>query len=1087
MYILSFTILLISDSECNQKNYQQLLEQDEQYKYTIVTVETFTAAWQYCQQTWPDVILLDYCLPDREGLNKLAPLAKLNLGAELPVLVVSEYPDPAIAVQAMKLGCHNCLFKRDLTDQLLSQNIHKIIQQQQLIKTFTHQQHQIATEQALRHEHDLLSTIVDGAGTLVMLLDRQGRIVRFNQTCQQLSAYSLEEVQGKYFWDLLLIPEEIESFKTVFYSLILTKLPAEYENNWLTKQNQKRLISWHHSVLLDRQGNVEFIVSTGTDITERRQTEFNLRLSEKKLKLALEFSQIGYWEWDLHTNDIVASANTLAFLGYGPGSGTMDYDSYFQCIHPKDLEQVQKKIFYALANSTDYEAEYRVILSDGKIRWVSSKGRGEYDENGELHRMIGVLMDISDRKKAELENLCFIQALEELNQELDTQVKQRTQELETIFNQVGVGIAKLGLDGYPIKANQTLCQLLGYSLEEILTKNLEDICHPQDFPFSKEQIDKLWSGQQQNFSLETRYICKNGTVIWVNLTVTAVSNACEDFNYLLVVTKDIHARKLAEQALTASENKYRAIFNNTFQFTGLLSTSGLVLDINQTALDFGGLNLGDVINRPFWETHWWQIVPEMSNQLQESVIKAAQGEFMRYETNVLGKNKDVKIVDFSLRPLKNEEGTVVLLIAEGRDITDRKQAEEELHKTNRELARLTKLKDEFLANISHELRTPINAILGMSESLDEGVYGCLHQQQKDALTTIERSGKHLLSLINQILDVAKIQSGTMPLKLSVVSVQDLCRQSLALLEPQAMKKQIQLNLQIANNITEIVVDPMLLKQALINLLSNAVKFTPKSGTVTLEVKLDSQGKNYQLETRKLKTSIPQIIFTVTDTGIGIPSTKIDSLFQPFIQLDSQLNRQYEGTGLGLTLVKQIVEMHQGKIIVNSVLGHGSSFTMKLPYTQPLTQNSGTANINNKDNNFTPENTLNGNLKSAAIVPLILLAEDNEANIDTIGIYLQAKGYNLVIANNGLEALELANLHQPNLILMDIQMPVMDGLESIRQIRANPTLAHIPIIALTALAMPGDKEKCLNAGATDYLSKPVKLKNLVNKIGDLIAQ
>ncbi|MBD2667152.1 two-component hybrid sensor and regulator [Richelia sinica FACHB-800] len=1082
--------MLISNSECNQRTYQQFLDRDERYKYTITTVETFTTAWQYCQQTWPDVILLDYCLPDSEGLNKLAPLAKLNLGAELPVLVVSEYPEPAIAVQVMKLGCHSCLFKRDLTDQLLYQNIHKIIQQQQLIKTFAQQQqHQAATEQALRREHNLLSTIVDGAGTLVMVLDRQGRIVRFNQTCQQLSNYSLEEVQNKYFWNLLLIPEEIESFKTVFYSLLLTKLPAEYEHQLLTKNNQKKLISWHHSVLLDKQGNVEFIVSTGIDITARRQTEVNLQVSEKKLKLALEFSQIGYWEWDLHTNDIVASANTLVLLGYGSGSGTIDYDAYFQCIHPKDLEQVQKKIFYALANSTDYEAEYRVILPDSKIRWVSSKGRGEYDENGELHRMIGVLMDISDRKKSELENLCFIQALEELNQELDAQVKQRTQELETIFNQVGVGIAKLGLDGYPIKANQTLCQLLGYSSEEILTKSLEDICHPQDFPISKEQIDKLWSGQQQNFSLETRYICKNGTVIWVNLTVTAVSNTCGELDYLLVVTKDIHTRKLAEQALAASENKYRAIFNNTFQLTGLLSTEGLVLDINQTALDFGGLTLADVINHPFWETHWWQVVPEMSNQLQESVTRAAQGEFMRYEVNILGTNQEVKIIDFSLRPLKNQEGNVILLIAEGRDITDRKQAEEELHKTNRELARLTQLKDEFLANISHELRTPINAILGMSESLDEGVYGCLDQQQKDALTTIERSGKHLLSLINQILDVAKIQSGKMSLKLSSVSVQELCSQSLALLEPQAMKNKLQMNLHIADNITEIVVDPMLIKQALINLLSNAVKFTPKSGKVTLEVKLDLDSEKQKLETIKLKTFTPHILFTVTDTGIGIPSTEIDSLFQPFIQLDSQLNRQYEGTGLGLTLVKQIVEMHQGNMIVNSVLGQGSSFTMKLPYTQPLAQNIGALNldINSKNNNFEIEDTSNENLKSAAIAPLILLAEDNEANIDTIGIYLQAKGYDLVIANNGLEALELANLHQPNLILMDIQMPVMDGLESIRQIRANPTLSHIPIIALTALAMPGDKEKCLNAGATDYLSKPVKLKNLVNKIGALIAQ
>jgi CheY-like chemotaxis protein len=220
-------------------------------------------------------------------------------------------------------------------------------------------------------------------------------------------------------------------------------------------------------------------------------------------------------------------------------------------------------------------------------------------------------------------------------------------------------------------------------------------------------------------------------------------------------------------------------------------------------------------------------------------------------------------------------------------------------------------------------------------------------------------------------------------------------------------------------------------------------------------------------------------FAVKDTGIGIAPENITKLFQPFIQIDSALNRKYEGTGLGLALVKRIVEMHNGNVGLTSELGVGSCFTVELPCGSTVLANPKSESQLNPA--FYPQPSTSTLLGS----PLILLAEDNEANIATISSYLGAKGYRIVSAKDGAEAIALAKSHQPDLILMDVQMPVMDGLEATKQIRLDPSVVNIPIIALTALAMEGDRDRCLAAGADEYISKPIKLKQLVHLIQDLL--
>ena len=657
-------------------------------------------------------------------------------------------------------------------------------------------------------------------------------------------------------------------------------------------------------------------------------------------------------------------------------------------------------------------------------------------------------------------------------------------------------------------------QLLGYTREELSKLHVSQIHPPDALQAVREHFQTVVQGIAAPM-LESLVLRKDGSLVPVEVTGSLIEL---DGTYIAQgILRDISKRKRIQADLFDSEKRYQALFNhkseavfiNSFTETGKPSN---FIEVNQTACESLGysreelltMGPGDIMPTDFFCKR--EVIETLHSQ------KYASQE-------ILHQTKDGKIfpVELNLVELKDSQGKT-LVIASARDISDRKNYEHQLELTNAELIRATRLKDEFLANMSHELRTPLNSILGMSEGLLEGILGAINQRQSQAITAIEKSGRHLLELINDILDLSKIEAGKLELEITKVNILQLCQSSLNFVKHQAFKRQIQLRANLSKEIGEMSLDERRIRQVLINLLSNAVKFTPIGGRVVLDVhyepievnlaehisltRIPVQPKpNSVLESCPLEDRF-YLCISVTDTGIGIDPLDQVKLFKPFVQIDSSLNRKYEGTGLGLALVKQIVEMHGGDVTLRSQIGEGSCFTVRLPYVcrtpdvdirqSPADESSqipdiffGTSNPQSEPETNSSESSIpespNTNL------PTILIAEDNEANTISVTSYLEAKGYHCVIAQTGLEAIALAKIHQPQLILMDIQMPEMDGITATKQIRNEPIVADIPIIALTALAMSGDRERCLEAGANDYLSKPFQLKYLAQVIEDLIAK
>ncbi|MBI2876395.1 MAG: response regulator [Candidatus Tectomicrobia bacterium] len=376
---------------------------------------------------------------------------------------------------------------------------------------------------------------------------------------------------------------------------------------------------------------------------------------------------------------------------------------------------------------------------------------------------------------------------------------------------------------------------------------------------------------------------------------------------------------------------------------------------------------------------------------------------------------------------------------------------EKLQEMNNQLEATTRHKSQFLANMSHELRTPLNAIIGYSEMLQEEAEDLGHEDFIPDLQKINAAGKHLLALVNDILDLSKIEAGKMSLYLETFDIPSMVQDVMTTINPLAEKSANTLQVRCADDLGAMRADVTKVRQALFNLLSNACKFT-EQGTITLEV------------ARETISGTDWVTFAVTDTGIGISPEQMEKLFQAFSQADVSTTRKYGGTGLGLVLSQQFCRMMGGDITVESRLGQGSTFTLRLP-----------GEVTDSKVGPTPLESSAQPLRAPEGACTVLVIDDDPTTLDLIQRFLIKEGFHVVIAPNGKEGLQLARKLRPAVITLDVMMPGMDGWAVLTALKADPDLADIPVIMLTIM---DNKNMGYALGASDYLTKPIDRDRLV---------
>ncbi|RRR66218.1 MAG: response regulator [Candidatus Viridilinea halotolerans] len=489
------------------------------------------------------------------------------------------------------------------------------------------------------------------------------------------------------------------------------------------------------------------------------------------------------------------------------------------------------------------------------------------------------------------------------------------------------------------------------------------------------------------------------------------------------------------------------------------------------------------------------LLPELYGNEESlvAVLTGAQERFLLSDINRSGPG-GMRYLDLLTLPKFGANGTVDGLIQVVTDVTERGLREQMLTqqrnelqllkdqvlrqnvvlaRMNADLQRATRLKDEFLAGMSHEVRTPLTAILGIADLMRAQLVGNLSPEQIDMVQRINESGRHLLGLINDFLDLAKIEAGNFKIQPTLIPIHLVCDSSLRILKDLALRKQITVECEIETQVNFVRADMQRLRQMLINLLSNAIKFTPTRGRIGLKVEGNLAAQAVSL--------------TVWDTGIGISAEDLTRLFQPFVQIQNEFQQQHKGSGLGLALVSQLTELHGGGLVVTSEVGQGSQFTLTLPWLgdeQEKLAHSGALNPVESEPVRYDLPLRDGPPAAAQAAPLLLI-EDHQPTAQMLSDLFNHYAYNVIVAESGEEALAHMRETPPCLVITDVRLHAMSGIELMQQMRQSVALHKIPIIALTTLAMPGDRERCLDAGADRYLSKPVPLRDLLLLVEELL--
>jgi PAS domain S-box-containing protein len=545
---------------------------------------------------------------------------------------------------------------------------------------------------------------------------------------------------------------------------------------------------------------------------------------------------------------------------------------------------------------------------------------------------------------------------------------------------------------------------------------------------------------------------------------------------------------LTDPARIRLQKLARITLDSMVQFVGLLDAKGTVLEINKVALDAVGISLSEVEGKPFWTTFWWQVSEPINATLRQMIARAATGEFVRWDTPIYGRagGKETIIIDASLCPVMDDHGQVVFICAEGRDITEKKAQEREIAQKNLELSgllerirELDEIKTQFFANVSHELRTPLALILGPAQRLIDDDGSLDLAQRRESGQVVARNARMLLKHVNDLLDMSKIEAGKLKIDLSDTDVSTLVRLVASHFAVLAADRQIEYVID-ANAEAVAAVDPDKFQRIVMNLLGNAFKFAPSQGRIRCA----------------LEASADKLIMTVDDSGPGVKPELRQAIFERFRQGDGGIDRKASGTGLGLAIAKEFVEMHKGRIeVLDSDLG-GACFQVTIPRTRlgadahdPAKPDSALdrtmlLGVLEELRSTKPERRLGSPAPATTGKPRVLVVEDNP-DMNRFVTQCLSRQFDVASAFDGGEGLEKMMQFRPMLVVSDIMMPNVSGVEMIAQMRKLPELRSTPVLLLSAKADEELMVRLLDEGAQDFIVKPFSERELVVRVRNLV--
>jgi PAS domain S-box-containing protein len=849
----------------------------------------------------------------------------------------------------------------------------------------------------------------------IIIASLSGDLFYGNPAFEKVFGYSAEEVAELNIYDLIHPEDKViarESFNDQERSFEIKHLCKEGDYKW---------IAWTATIQYEEQ----LIYAVGHDITERKVMETNLRHSQVLLQNLLDNAEVIIRQFDKNGKIILNAGKDIRKIWPDPNKSVGR--SMFE-VHKNDpgvLENVERILNgHDLANR---EIEYNGYIWN--VRYTLIK-----DRNGEPDGGLIIASDITEMKRAESE-------LEH--------TKKRLQEAQEFAH---LGYWEFNAINKEHFWSDELYRIYGYQSHEfeITLENILGIIYPEDRALMGKAINML---SKDDYELNFRVIKPNQEIAWMYGKVKYELDHEGKLVRRYGIVQDITQRKLEEDRIIESEAKYRELADNISVGIMAYDKNGNVTFVNPKHLEI----LGSKSKEFTMSVNVFTFQPLVEYGIADIFKECIQnGKLTIKETEYISPWDKKSIFRIQATPVKDDQGNVISAIAITEDFTARNLLENEL-KVAKEQAELSnQAKSQFLANMSQEIRTPMNGIMGMAQLLS---FTNLNDEQNHMVNNITKSSKLLLNIVNDILDLSKIDAGKIEFNPEVVNLHNLMNDNYAMYSAIAKNKGLNFNIDIKEGVPEtIIVDKIRLTQVINNLIGNAIKFT-EIGTIAVAVKKV-----------KLIENKVELMFSVSDTGIGIKEEDISKLFNEFTQLDHSYTKKYQGTGLGLAISKRIVEMMGGEIFVESDYGNGSAFHFTCLVDPEVEQGVAPKN----DSLLIQQSSYDVN---------VLLVEDDPVSQLIIRHLCKLKGWQLQVASDGRKALEIYDKHSFDLILMDIQLPEMSGFEVTQYIRENEktTGKHIPIIATTAYSMSTDKEKCLRIGMDDFVSKPINIQKLFEAI------